>query len=163
MKLQEELVLPQPIAQLPHEALMNIYYTASRAKKKADEFFRTRGLTDVQFNVMMLLVTQSGDDGGLAQVDLSRMMLVNRANITSLIDRMEKANLVKRVAAPDDRRYNIVKLTTLGRKLYDGVVQEYAENTRIIMRGLNQKDTRLLIGYLERIRESLDAVSTGTP
>lgn len=161
MALQQELELPKPIEYLAHEALLNIYYTASQAKKKADEFFRSRGLTDVQFNVMMLLVSQGGKDGGLTQVDLSRMMLVNRANITSLIDRMEKANLVHRVAAPDDRRYNVIKLTTLGRKLYDDVVLDYIENARAIMQPLNERETRRLIQSLERIRGSLEDVPTG--
>lgn len=156
MGLKEELGLPNPIKHLPHEALLNIYHTAALAKKKADAFFKARGLTDVQFNVMTLLVTQAGENGGLTQVDLSRMMLVNRANVTTLIDRMEKANLVKRVAAQDDRRYNTIKLTTLGRKLYNDVAPEYVENAREIMKTLNKTETRQLIQSLERIRASLD-------
>ena len=90
MALEQELGLRKPIKLLAHRALLNIYYTASCLKKRADEFFRGFGLTDVQFNVMMLLQYQSGPEGGLSQAQLSDMMLVNRANVTSLIDRMER-------------------------------------------------------------------------
>ena len=115
MTLKTELGLKRPIAHMSHEAVLNIYYTATSLKKRATEFFRPFGLTDVQFNVLMLLLHQSGEEGGLSQASISDMMLVNRANITSLIDRMEKADLVNRTAA-DDRRYNIIKISKSLRK-----------------------------------------------
>ena len=129
MALEQELGLKKGFGVLEHEAILNIYYTASRIKKKAGDFFRGFGLTDVQFNVLMLLIHQSGEQGGLNQAQLSDMMLVNRANITSLIDRMEKAKLVERTAA-DDRRYNIVKLTGQGRKLFAKVEPLYARQIK---------------------------------
>ena len=85
MTLKSELGMRKGFENPAHEALLNIYYTASRARKKAGEFFRLNRLTDVQFNVLSLLRHQSGEIGGLTQVELSRMMLVNRANITTLI------------------------------------------------------------------------------
>ena len=39
MALQQELGLKKPIAFVQHEALLNVYYTASCLKKKADQFF----------------------------------------------------------------------------------------------------------------------------
>ena len=99
MSLKEELKLKKGFDIVEHEALLNIYYTASLLKKRADVFFKTFGLTDVQFNVMMLLHYHSGTQDGLSQAQLSDMMLVNRANITTLIDRMEKASLVMRTSA----------------------------------------------------------------
>ena len=81
MSLQSELGMRKGFDNPAHEALLNIYYTASRVRKKAGEFFRGFGVTDVQFNVLSLLKHQSGESSGLTQVELSRMMLVNRANI----------------------------------------------------------------------------------
>src|SRR4030043_2416250 len=110
MSLKEELKLKKGFEVVGQEALLNIYYTANLLKKRADVLFRTSGLTDVQYNVMALLTYQAGKEGGLSQAQLSDMMLVNRANITSLVDRMEKASLVIRTSACDDRRTNIIKL-----------------------------------------------------
>lgn len=155
MSLQDELGLRKPIALLPHEAVLNIYYTASCLKKRADEFFRTFGLTDVQFNVMMLLHHQSGPEEGLSQARLSDMMLVNRANTTALIDRMEKSGLVVRTAAPDDRRYNIVKLTSRGKKLFARVEPLYAKQFQEIMSALKESEQKVLIRILESIRSKL--------
>ena len=155
MALEQELGLKKGFGILEHEAILNVYYTASQIKKKADEFFREFGLTDVQFNVMMLLALQSGPKGGLSQAELSDMMLVNRANITSLIDRMEKAELVKRTAAPNDRRYNIVKLTAKGKKLFTKVEPLYARQVKDIMTVLKQTEQKELITSLGKLRIKL--------
>ena len=158
MSLEHELGLKKPIALLPHRALLNIYYTASCLKKQAAEFFRYFGMTDVQFNVMMLLHHQSGSVGGLSQAQLSDMMLVNRANITSLVDRMEKADLVVRTAAPSDRRYNIIKLTTRGKKLLAQVEPLYAKEVKRIVAPLREAEQRKLIQMLGNVRGKLPDV-----
>ena len=155
MSLEQELGFKRPIALQPHEGLLNIYYTASCLKKRADEFFRPLGLTDVQFNALMLLEHQSGSKPGLSQAQLSDMMLVNRANTTSLIDRMEKAELVVRTADASDRRYNIVKLTSRGKKLLEKVEPLYANEVKKIMAPLKEDEQKKLIAMLEKIRGRL--------
>ena len=157
MDLAQELSLKKPITLLPHEALLNVYYTASCLKKKGDQFFAPFGLTDVQFNLMMLVRHQSGDEGGLSQAALSDMMLVNRANITSLVDRMEKGGLVQRTALATDRRCNIVKLTAKGKKLLDKAEPLYAAEVKKALSALKDTDQKKLITMLERIRANLNS------
>jgi DNA-binding MarR family transcriptional regulator len=155
MALEQELGLRKPIKLLAHRALLNIYFTTSCLKKRADDFFRGFGLTDVQFNVMMLLQYQSGPEGGLSQAELSDMMLVNRANITSLVDRMEKAQLVVRTASPGDRRYNIVKMTSRGRKLFAKVEPLYARQVKKIVAPLKEGEQKRLAAMLGKVRGEL--------
>lgn len=155
MSLEHELRLRKPIALEAHEALLNIYYTASCLKKRADEFFRPFGLTDVQFNALMLLAHQGGDEEGLSQAQLSNMMLVNRANITSLVDRMEKTNLVARTVAPDDRRSNIVKLTGRAKNLLARIEPLYADEVKKVMAPLGNLEQKKLIAALEKVRRGL--------
>jgi len=155
MKLQKELGWKQGFHSTPHEALLNLYFTASRIKKHADEFFRKRGLTEVQFNVLALLGFQSGEKGGLTQVELSRMMLVNRANVTSLVDRMEKGKLVRRCDDPGDRRYNVIRLTPQGKKMFEQVEQDYAREVNRMMSPLKKSQLSSLIDMLEQLRENL--------
>jgi len=155
MTLESELKLKKPIKLLSHRALLNIYFTSSCLKKKADEFFRQFGLTDVQFNLLILLAIHSGSKGGLSQAQLSDMMLVNRANITSLIDRMEKAELVERTDAPNDRRYNIIKMTPKGKKLFAKVEPLYSKQIRQLMAVLNESEQKGLVKALGKIRKEL--------
>jgi DNA-binding MarR family transcriptional regulator len=157
MTLKQELGLKQGFKEPAHEALLNVYYTASMMKKKADLFFARYGLTDVQFNLLTLLYFQSGKEGGLSQAQISDMMLVNRANITSLVDRMEKAGLVARSAHKKDRRFNIVKLTARGRNLFEKVEPIYIEQVRQVMSAISQPSMKMLMGILEKVRKTLRA------
>lgn len=155
MSLERELDLIKPVASLGHNALLNVYYTAACLKKKAGEFFLPFGLTDVQFNLMMLLEHQGGPDGGLSQARISRMMLVNRANITMLIDRMEKAELVVRTTARADRRYNIIKLTDRGKKLLEQAEPLYIKEVKRIMAALKETEQKNMSVMLEKIRNNV--------
>lgn len=155
MSLKEELKLKKGFQIVEHEAALNVYFTASILKKRADAIFRTLGLTDVQFNVLMLLVYQGGEDGGLSQAQLSEMMLVNRANITTLIDRMEKAGLVARTSDSQDRRTNIIKLTAKGKNLYTKAEPYYDQQIKKMMTGLNREEQKKLIATLEKVRAGL--------
>lgn len=155
MSLVKELGLKKPVKLLAHEALLSTYFTASCLRKKAGHFLQPFGLTDVQFNLMMLLQHQTGPERGLAQSQLSDMMLVNRANITSLIDRMEKAGLVTRTASPSDRRSNIIVLTSYGRKLLSKIEPLYAKEVKRIMDVLIEDNQKQLIKMLEKIRTNI--------
>jgi DNA-binding MarR family transcriptional regulator len=157
MTLAQELGLRRGFRVLEHEAILNIYYTAAQVKKKATEFFRRYGLTDVQFNVMMLLAYQTGSGGGLTQAQLSDMMLVNRADITSLIDRMERDGLVVRTATTGDRRSNLIKMTSKGKKLFRTVEPFYAQQVRQVISVVSAAEQKQLIESLETIRAGLSA------
>jgi DNA-binding MarR family transcriptional regulator len=104
---------------------------------------------------MMLLEHQSEAEEGLSQAKLSDMMLVNRANTTALIDRMEKAGLVVRTPDASDRRYKIVKLTGQGKKLLAEVEPLYAKEVKKIIAVLKEAEQKRFIATLERIRTRL--------
>jgi DNA-binding MarR family transcriptional regulator len=157
MGLKEELGLKTDFTSPAHEALLNIYYTASIMKKRADDFFGQFGLTDVQFNMLNLLYYESGKEGGLSQAQISDMMLVNRANITSLVDRMEKAELVSRTAHANDRRYNIIKLTSKGKNLFAKVEPHYLKQIKEAMAPLDAAELKRLAVMLEKVRRILQS------
>jgi MarR family 2-MHQ and catechol resistance regulon transcriptional repressor len=158
MSLKTELGMRKGFENPAHEALLSIYYSAARIRKKAGDFFRSYDLTDVQYNVLSLLKHQSSENGGLTQVELSRMMLVNRANITTLIDRMEKAGLVARRPVPDDRRYNVIALTQHGIDMYQKVTGTYRKKVNEIMGVLSPEELESLKSILEKVRLNLDQI-----
>ena len=88
MSLKNELGLPNPFSHKEHEAMLNIVVTGTLLTKEGEKILRPYGLTDAQFNILMLLKYQS-PDGKINQTILGKMLLVNRSNITGLIDRME--------------------------------------------------------------------------
>jgi DNA-binding MarR family transcriptional regulator len=153
MSLKEELGLTKSFFSLEHEALLNIYYTVICLKKRAADFFAPFGLTDVQFNLMMMLKHHGGAEG-LSQARLSDMMMVNRANITGLIDRLEKTGMLRRTAAAD-RRYNMILLTEKGRDILEKAEPAYGQEVRQVMNTLTQDELNDLVSACEKIRKKL--------
>lgn len=153
MKLAHELGLTKGGLMPAHEAVLSIFYTGAQIRKAATRFFRPHGLTDAQFNVLTLLESEGGREG-LSQVELGRMMLVNRANITPLVDRLEREGLVRRVPYPDDRRYNRIVLSPKGRQLYHEVEGPYMAEVERLTAELSVDEQDTLTKLLERVRRA---------
>src|SRR6185503_8160632 len=115
MKLQQELRLKQPLASDNHEALLSLVRTSSLMQKLSDRFFSRFGLTDVQFNILMILKEHRSE--GLSQQQLSEHLIVTKSNVVGLIDRLERSGYVTREAHPSDRRFNQIVLTSKGEQL----------------------------------------------
>ncbi|MFH1741680.1 MAG: MarR family transcriptional regulator [bacterium] len=154
MSLQSELGLSNPIETRAHEALMNVVLTGELLAKEGHRLMRPLGLTDAQFNVLMLLKYQS-ENGELSQTSLGNMLVVNRSNVTGLIDRLEQAGLVKRTADSGDRRVNKVRLTTAGQKLLGRAEKAYLARVEEVMGTLTNAENAQLCSLLERIRRKL--------
>ncbi len=151
MGLQRELNLPHPIQDPSHEVALAVVLTSEMLTKEADRLLRAFGLTEAQFNVLMLLAYQSGPEG-ISQTQLSRMLLVNRANVTGLVDRMERDRLIERVSEPGDRRMRIIRMTQKGRELLEKAVGPYLERADGVVGALSTKEREELLGLLEKIR-----------
>ncbi len=162
MALRRELNFPNPIQSRPHEAALNVVFTASLLAREAWLFLRPHGLTDSQFNVLHLLRFQTGPDGAVNQTQLGRMLLVNRSNVTGLVDRMEQAGWLERVDDPEDRRMKRIRLTPAGRKLIDRLDKAYTRKVETIMGVLSEREQSELCRLLEKIRAPLSNSADST-
>ena len=151
MKLQRELKLKQPLASVNHEALLSLVRTSSLMQKLSDRFFSQFGLTDVQFNILMIL--KEHGDAGLSQQELSEHLIVTKSNVVGLIDRLERSGYVKRMSHPSDRRFNQIVLTAEGEKLELKIEQLYFTEVDKMMNALSAPQKRAVIQAMERIRQ----------
>jgi len=71
------------------------------------------GLTGPQSAVLRILVKK----GPISSAELSRKLYVTPANITGIIDRLEKKGLVERTRKDGDRRIALITLTESGMNL----------------------------------------------
>lgn len=86
---------------------------ARRLQKK----FNTAGLslTIEQWSLLYHLWKKDG----ISQQDLCKASFRDKPSITRLVDNLEKSGLVRRVAAANDRRINLIYLTKEGQQLQD--------------------------------------------
>ncbi len=154
MSLQKELGFPRPIIHRAHEALLSVVVTGNLLTREAQRALAPYGITEAQFNVLMILTYQS-EDGGMSQTDLGRMLLVNRSNVTGLVDRMEKAGWVRRIPSPSDRRMNRVEITPEGTGLLERAHHAYYGRVETIMRDLPDTERRGLVELTEKVRRGI--------
>ena len=143
MKTKEKLKVKRPVSDANHEALLNVIQTASMLQKLSDRFFSRFGVTDAQFNMLMIL-KDSGEEG-LSQQELSQRLIVTKSNVVGLVDRLERAGYLKREAHSTDRRFNRIVLTTEGKDLVGRVEESdvVVENTVQRQAGLEDVFLRL--------------------
>lgn len=154
MSLYQELSYKRPFKFQVEETLLSIIHTGNLLSKDGQRVLRPFGLTDAWFNVLMLLEHHC-DEGRLSQTKLGRMLLVNRSNVTGLVDRMEKAGLVRRVADREDRRVNQLEMTEAGRRVLEKAYKEYFSRIGEIMSTLSGKEQHNLSQMLEKVRRQL--------
>jgi DNA-binding MarR family transcriptional regulator len=105
----------------------------------------------------LLRILYFSPDKRLAQVELAREMNVTSANITFLVDGLEKAQFVRRVPSQTDRRTVYVELTDAGRMLTEELVPSMARFMTRLMEGFSERDKRMLAALLNRMRRNAEA------
>ncbi len=149
MSLNKELELERPIEDIRHEAVLNIVRTANVLSIQGAALFREYGLTEAQFNVLFALKYKEHE---WTQSDLGRRLVVTRASVTSVLDKLEEKKLVKRSRVEGNRRIYHVNLTPKGLELVNEVEPVYRSDIHEVLSDLKQRDLRQLIGLLENIR-----------
>lgn len=155
MSINKELELEQPIQDLRHETLLNIVRTVSVLSIKGEAFFRKYGLTEAQFNVLFALKYKKKK---WTQSDLGRRLVVTRASITSILDKLEAKGLVMRNSVEGNRRIRHVELTSDGLNLIRKMEPVYRRNIHRIFSCFSDKECNEIIKYMETIRERLMTV-----
>lgn len=95
------------------------------------------------------------DGGACTQQQLSSLLLVSRANITKMIDGLEKRGLVTRNFLKEDRRVRVIKLTSAGDALVERLIPNHSKGIARITQGLKKSEVALLSQLLKKFRASI--------
>jgi DNA-binding MarR family transcriptional regulator len=137
-----------------YDLVIQVLSVAHVMVKESQRLFRPHGLSDAQFNVLNVL----GDaPHGLSQRALSDVLVVDRSNITGLLDRMTENGWVRRTDHPTDRRVYLVALTPAGRKLWQKVLPEYVAAVKRVTAGLSATELRQTQATLRRLETATRA------
>lgn len=90
------------------------------------QFFGEFGLSTRQFWALHHL----SETDNLSMIELSRLLLTDKSNVTAITDRLEAAGFVRRRTAPQDRRVSLLSITHAGRELHDLVFAAHQERIR---------------------------------
>lgn len=143
----------------PHyRLLLQLLRTADTIWNASRLFFDRWDISPSQFNVLNLLHLCPE---GLSQTELSRELIMNRSNVTGLIDRLEKRDLVKRKEVASDRRAYRVVLTTAGLKLIREILPHYYAGATQVGGSLSPERAEELTAVLTQMAKEAEAIAGG--
>ena len=151
-KLQQEIQQSQPFASLEEEAMLNLARTADRLQSSMRQLLKPFGLTPNQYNALRIL-RGAGPDG-LTCTELGERLVSEDPEITRLLDRLAKQDLVRRRRNDGDRRVVYTEISSEGLeklKLLDPLVIEGVQNK---MKHMSHERLTLLIDLLEDARQA---------
>jgi DNA-binding MarR family transcriptional regulator len=114
------------------------------------------GVTAVQFNVLMEL---AAGEGRMAMCDVAGRLLRSPANISALIDRMERDGLVRRVRGERDRRTVLAEISEHGWEALGRAAPAVFDAERTVLAGLSDRERRDLARLLDRLVPPADQAS----
>ena len=135
--------------ELGHKLTHAVLTTADVFLREGQRLFRPHGITAAQYNVLSAL---AGEWEGLSQRELGDVLVVDRSNVTGLVDRMEKAGWVRRADDPADRRIYRVKLTPVGRALWEKISPAYEAVVMQVVAGLNAGQAETTLATLMQLQ-----------
>ena len=111
---------------------------------------RSVGLTHPQFDIIATL----GNTAGMSFRELGDATLITKGTLTGVIDRLERDGMVERMAAQDDGRRVIVRLTPDGDRVFESIFPAVVSNTGQAFKGIGAKELETFDAMLTRLRDA---------
>ena len=149
-KLQAEIRQRKPFVSIEEETYLNLVRTADALTRELELLLQPYGLTSTQYNVLRIL-RGAGEEGATCS-GISERLLAFDPDVTRLLDRLEKVQLVQRSRSTTDRRVVMTTITAEGLALLeqlDGPVESLLKQQ---FKGIGRERLRQLITDLEEIR-----------
>lgn len=114
-----------------------------------DSLLRPFGLTFARYEALVLL--SFSRTGALPLRMIGERLMVHPTSVTNTIDRLERAELVRRMPNPRDRRGTLAEITQAGREVV-------GEATKVLMaaefglRGYDDDELQAMFGLLRNLR-----------
>jgi DNA-binding MarR family transcriptional regulator len=122
--------------------------------RKVEAAVKAKGLPPIAWYDVLLELSREGGRK-LRPVELEKELLVAQYNLSRLLDRMESAGLIERIACPGDARGQMIQLTPEGRAMQKRVWPAYRDAVEEnLAPNFHEKD-------LEQLAKLLGAIGGG--
>jgi DNA-binding MarR family transcriptional regulator len=145
-------------AHADHHASLRLWLRLLSATTRIEDTIRQR--LREQFDITLprfdLMAQLEREPQGLSMSELSRRMMVTGGNVTSIVDQLEKEQLVQRQTQVGDRRSFTVSLTDAGRTAFATMAQAHEAWVVELL-------SPLAVNQQEQLHALLGTLKSGTP
>ena len=132
-----------------------IYMTAHEMRNFAEKLLKPYDLTLEQIH----LLKNMPENYGITQKDIGEIANKKPANMTRILDRLERKDLVVRKESPEDRRATLVFLTQKGRELVGEVQGSFVKVSDKLVLGITQEEQEMVRKVLDRISANINRIN----
>ena len=128
---------------------------AKHLERSIQETVSDFGLNGGEFDVLATL-RRSGGPYQLSPTELFNALMVSSGTMTHRIDRLEQADLVKRMDDPSDRRGTLIQLTNKGFNVIEKAVEAHVANGHRLLIVLEEAEREVLAQLLSKLLISFE-------
>lgn len=150
-RLSRQLKSRKSFASLEQEVFLSIQHTADLLMFDLNQLLKPMELTNAGYNVLRIL--RGAGEEGLPCREIASRMLNRDPDITRLVDRLERRDLVARRRQTDDRRVVKVSVTHEGLGLLESLDEPVLELHRRQLAHLGERRLEQLAKLLVLLRE----------
>jgi len=146
----EEIHQTKPFATIEEELLVSLLRTTDVLQERFEQIIRPFNLSMTQYNVLRIL--RGAEPAGRTCGEIGERMIAREPDVTRLLDRMDKAGLLKRTRGSDDRRVVVTRITPCGLKLLDELEPKLRELDGLL-KPMGERKIETMLKLLDEVRE----------
>lgn len=147
MKIEDEI--QQKAFHSAHQkAVVNLIYTSNWLIGAQQKFLSLFGITTQQFNILRILRGQHPN--GVSATTIKQRMLDRNSDVSRLLDRLVKKELIVKKSCPSDKRATDVFITDRGLNVLEDINKERHRIDNVL--SLTESEAELLSDLLDRAR-----------
>lgn len=124
-----------------------VYQTSLTLCRNFQKHLDPFGITMEQYGILATLWTEEG----IALGELSHRVNKDHTNITRIVDKLEKKELIRRSPHPEDRRSTLLYVTDKGRRLREEIRPVAEQVVSQETEGISMKEQQLVRDVLLRM------------
>ncbi len=149
--LEKELKKKKAFDSPQQAVVVGLLRTNDMFQYRFAKLFREYGLSEPQYNILRIL---RGEGQPLPCLEIASRLITMVPAITSLIDKLEKRELVSRQRCTQDRRVWYVAITSEGMQLLTRLDEPVMNLHHQLCAGLSKTDCHQLVQLLEKARDA---------
>ena len=146
----EEIHQSRPFATLEEELLVSLLRTTDVLHERFEQIIRPFNISMTQYNVLRIL--RGAEPSGRTCGEIGERMIAREPDVTRLLERMDKAGLIKRTRASADRRVVVTRITSAGLKLLDELDPKLRELDGLL-KPMGERKIESTLKLLDEIRQ----------
>mgnify|MGYP000100199726 FL=1 len=149
MEFSKEINQTKPFKSESIKAMLNVAYTASKQQEKTLVLLKPYKINDQHYNILRIL---NGQNGKPVSPGVVKSVLINsRGDLTRLVDKLVKMDLIDRGHSEHDRRSVELLITNKGIDLLEEISTEFNKSSHYDFK-ITELEAKQLNDLLDKLR-----------